>query len=112
MWRRWSVRNESHNLPLQLLQIACFTLPDHQRRPSQLSQRSDVSDISLRITFHFACPEVDIGLRQRSAATILVPMPETSMDKYQFAKLWQNNVRPTRQEFVIEPEPVSDSVQQ
>jgi len=43
--------------------MADFALPNDEWFPAKLSQRADIFEIPLRITFDFVCPEIDIRLR-------------------------------------------------
>src|SRR5262249_49905719 len=95
----------------QFRQVANFALPYNERGPTKFSHVTYILDIPCHVAFDLCTPKFEIRLRQRSTVTVLVSVPKTTMDKDQFPKSRQDDIRSSREPFVIKSEAIPHSVQ-
>ena len=87
-----------------------LALPHYQHLPTELSQRCDVSSITLHVLFELFAPIVSARLRGRRSDSALVPMPETSMDKDRLPQAWKRQVRRAWQVWAMNAKPIAQRV--
>ena len=92
---------ESSKTSLELGYISCPALPYNQYFPPIFSKLLKIFLISGNISFSFCPPEISIRCRFYSAVTAFMRMPETAVDKDNFAVSGKNHIRFTRKVFAM-----------
>lgn len=73
--------------------LANLTFPHCEYAPPKRAESRAGAAITLRVTCQLFMPEPSIGRRQVGEAAPAVPMPETTVYKYDGAVTWEKNVR-------------------
>gem|GEM_PF-1694386 len=89
----------------------CFTFPDHHHPPSKTFKGCSDALVSSTVVFEFFEPEVRLGLGNSRDGTILMTVPETTMDQNNCAILGKGDVRLSGQVSPVKAKAPSSSVQ-
>ena len=84
----------------RLLQLA---FPHDDDEPALGFQLPPDLLVPLLVAGNLGRPEIRVGLGDRIVFTILVSMPETAVDEDGRSIFWEDNVRRSRQSFVVHP---------
>jgi hypothetical protein len=93
---------ESYNPVCQDIDFPDLAFPDYKYTPAEVSECRDVSNVSHYIPIPLCAPKVGIRNWNNSAVAALMHMPKASVNEDDLAARREDQIRPTRQIFLMQ----------
>lgn len=104
--------NEPRHEPLQGLRVFGLTFPHDDTSPAKFAQRALLNFVADGVAIQFREPPFPTVRRRRAILAAAMPMPEAAVDKDDRLVFHQHHVRPSGKFLSVQPETITEPVQQ